>query len=266
MAAMSLRTRPWPAGTPCWADLATPDLEQAKTFYGAVLGWDFVDAGPEYGGYVTAQARDVPAAGMSTPMEGMPAGWMMFFATDDADKTAAAIGEAGGSVLAPAMDVGPLGRMALGADPTGAAFGVWQAKAHLGAGIASEPGGLCWEDLRSTDPEAARPFYGAVFGHAFQELPAAGPDYSTFHFPNDPAPLGGMGGMMGMPPGTPSHWTIYFGVADIDAAVAAAEKHGGTIMASPFETPYGIMSAIEDPAGAYFWAMQTDWSQMPDRD
>jgi predicted enzyme related to lactoylglutathione lyase len=71
--------------------------------------------------------------------------------------------------------------------------------------------------------------------------------------------------MMGMPDGTGSHWTIYFGVADIQAAVAAAEQNGGTIMAPPFETPYGIMSAIQDPGGAYFWAMQTDGSNMPDR-
>jgi uncharacterized protein len=265
MCAMTLRTKPWPAGCPCWADLATPDLEKAKTFYAAVLGWDFVEAGPEYGGYVTARREDVPAAGMSTPMEGMPTGWVMFFASDDADKTVAAVGEAGGSVLAPAMDVGPLGRMALAADPTGAPFGIWQAKEHLGVGIAGEPGGLTWEDLRSTDPAAARPFYGAVFGHTFQALEAAGPDYSTFHFPDDTAPLGGMGGLMGMPESTPSHWTIYFGVEDAHAAAEAAKVNGGQVMAEPFETPYGVMTAIQDPGGAYFWAMQADWSQMPER-
>jgi len=38
---MSTRTSRWPAGVPCWVDLATTDVAAARDFYGAVLGWSF---------------------------------------------------------------------------------------------------------------------------------------------------------------------------------------------------------------------------------
>src|SRR6185503_9143475 len=109
----------------------------------------------------------------------------------------------------PPGDVGPLGRMCIAADPTGAVFGVWQAGQHIGAGIVNEPGGLTWEDLRSTDPDAARAFYKSLFGFRFEALEAAGPDYTPFSQPNEEWPLGGMGGLMGAD-GQPSHWLVYF--------------------------------------------------------
>jgi len=125
--------------------------------------------------------------------------------------------------------------------------------------VVNEPGGMIWEDLRSPAPDAAREFYGAVFGHTFSPLPDDVPDYTTFHTPGQEAPLGGMGGMMGSP-AAPAHWILYFAVADTDASVAAAEAGGGTIVAPAFDTSYGRMAGITDPAGATFWVMQ-DTSQ-----
>jgi predicted enzyme related to lactoylglutathione lyase len=63
----------------------------------------------------------------------------------DADETAAAVAEHGGAILLTPGDVGPLGRMAIATDPTGAVFGVWQAGMHI-AGLVNEPCGLTWED------------------------------------------------------------------------------------------------------------------------
>jgi predicted enzyme related to lactoylglutathione lyase len=65
-----------------------------------------------------------------------------------------------------------------------------------------------------------------------------------------------MGGMMGQPAGTPSHWVAYFAVADVDTAVAAAEQAGGRVLTPPFDTPYGRMAPIADPFGATFMLMQ----------
>ena len=97
-----------------------------------------------------------------------------------------------------------------------------------GIGVYNEPGGLIWEDARLTDPEAGKRFYAEVFGYTYQPVPGAPDDYGTFHLGGDP--LGGMGGMMGLPEGTPSHWVAYFAVADTDAAVAAVEQAGGTVL------------------------------------
>ncbi len=180
----------------------------------------------------------------------------MYLASDDVDGTAAAITAAAGHLLVEPGDVGPLGRMCIAADPTGAVFGVWQHGEHIGASVTGEVGGICWEDLRSTDPDRAVGFYRAVFGLTTEGLEEAGPDYSLFFCEGTDGPQGGMGGMFGEPEGTPSHWIVYFAVPDADAAVAAAVEGGGTSLAPAEDTPYGRMGGLIDPWGALFWVVQ----------
>jgi predicted enzyme related to lactoylglutathione lyase len=263
--AVTIRTMPWPAGVPCWADLSTPDLAAAQAFYGAVLGWDF-DApdGAEYGGYVIAQVRGSAAAGLGPIQQpGMPSAWTLYVASDDVDATAAAITEHGGTLVLQPGQVGTMGSLLVGLDPTGAPFGVWQAGDHIGAGIANEPGGLVWEDLRTPDPDRAASFYSGVFGWETQPLPEGGEDYRMFSLAGTGVPLGGMGGMTGHD--APPHWLVYFGVADLGAATAAVEAGRGTVLLRDFRTSYGRMAAFTDPAGAAFWLVETDGTGSPDR-
>jgi predicted enzyme related to lactoylglutathione lyase len=261
---MSIRTSPWPAGVPCWVDLNVRDVGAARAFYGPVLGWSFQDTGDEYGGYVIAERRGAAAAGIGPQQYDGPSAWTVYFASDDADTTAETITQNSGTLIAPPGDVGPLGRLLIAADPTGAVFGVWQAGEHIGAGLVNEPGGLTWEDLRSPDPTAARTFYGALFGYRTDPVEMAGEDYTTFQLPDESFPLGGIGGMMGAE-SAPAHWIAYFGVADADAAVAAAEHGGGRVVMPAFDTPYGRMAALADPAGAAFQIIVADADNQPDR-
>jgi len=266
MAAMPIRTRKWPAGVPCWADLTVPDVPAAQAFYAAVLGWSFTDTADEYGGYVIGQVDGAAAAGIGpTPQPGIPSAWTLYLASDDVDGTAKKITDAGGTMLLPPGDVGPLGRLCVAADPTGAVFGVWQAGGHIGAELHSEPGGLTWEDLRTPDPDTARAFYTSVFGYETQSLEMAGPGYTTFTLPggDEQAPLGGMGPMFGAPEGTPPHWLLYFGVTDTDAALAAAVAAGGSQPMPAHDVPGGRMGSVMDPFGAVFTVIQTDGSMPP---
>ena len=81
MAAMPIRTRKWPAGVPCWADLTVPDVPAAQAFYAAVLGWSFTDTADEYGGYVIGQVDGAAAAGIGpTPQQGVPSAWTLYLA------------------------------------------------------------------------------------------------------------------------------------------------------------------------------------------
>ncbi len=254
---MARRTSPWPPGVPCWADVTVPDVDAAKDFYGPVVGWTFADTGPEYGGYAIAQVDDAAAAGLGPqPDAGVPPAWTMYFASADVDGTAAAITAGGGQLLLEPGDVGSLGRMCIAADPTGAVFGVWQAGESIGAEVTGEPGGICWEDLRSTEPQRAIGFYTAVFGLTTEGLEEAGPDYSLFFCDGTDGPQGGMGGLVGDPEGTPSHWIVYFAVTDVDAAIATAEERGGRLLAPAEDTPYGRMGPVADPWGAVFWVLQ----------
>ena len=58
---------------------------------------------------------------MKPPMDGMPAVWGIYFATDDTDKTVEIAKSKGATVFQEPTDIPP-GRMAVLADPTGAMF------------------------------------------------------------------------------------------------------------------------------------------------
>ena len=248
---MPIRSDPWPAGTPCWVDLAAADVAASTAFYGAVLGWSFLDSGEEFGHYNICQVNGHAAAAIGPKQDpNQPTVWTVYLASEDTDATAAKVTANGGAVLAEPFDVPGNGRMTVATDPAGAAFGVWQAAGTIGAEIYNEPGGLTWADARLSDPETARAFYTAVFGYHYQTMPGAPGDYMTFHLGE--APLGVMGGMMDPTAGLPSHWVAYFAVADTDAAVAAATGAGGSLQSDPMDTPFGRMAFLTDPDGAVF--------------
>lgn len=182
-----------------------------------------------------------------------PPRWTTYFATDDADPTAAKIAEAGGTVLMAPDDVGPMGRMALALDPTGSVFGLWQAGEHTGVRIYNEPGALVWNEAATGDQKAAREFYAAVFGFTFDDLEGMEDigGYATFSTGGDP--LGGLGGVA---PGAPTGWGTCFSVASTDDAVAVVQRGGGKVRMAAEDTPYGRFAVVEDPWGAPFSVMQ----------
>ena len=51
------------------------------------------------------------------------------------------------------LDVFDAGRMTVAQDPTGAAFGVWQAGTMRGAQLANEAGTFTWNECQTAEPE-----------------------------------------------------------------------------------------------------------------
>jgi len=248
---MLTRTTPWPDGTPCWGDLMVPDQEKAVAFYSSLLGWTVLAGGPETGFYGMAQVsgRSVAGIGQIPPgQEGMPAQWTTYLAVSDMDKTVAAIAEAGGQVVAPPMDVLEEGRMAIAVDPTGATFGLWQAGRHLGTQATVTPGAPAWNECMTGDFEAAKAFYGTVFGYAFTDLSGDGFTYATLDI--DGRPAGGIGGGATRP-----GWVTYFWTDDADGLAARIPGLGGTVVNPPTDTPYGRMVSARDDQGVEFSLM-----------
>ncbi len=242
---MSVRDSPWPAGTPCWVDIAVPDVTAATAFYGEVLGWAFVDSGEQFGHHHIAQVRGlaVAAVGPAVP-GGRPSAWTVYLASDDADATAELVAAHGGTLLSGPMDIAGNGRTAVALDPTGAAFGIWQAAGLSGFAIANEPGGVTWTDARVGDLAAAREFYAAVFGHTFEAV-AGADDYVTFHVDGR-----AVGGLTSVPEDVAPHWLTYFSVADVDAAAATAARSGAAVLMPAEDSDFGRMSILTDPFGA----------------
>jgi predicted enzyme related to lactoylglutathione lyase len=250
---MVTRDTAWPAGTPCWVDLGVCDIGRARAFYGGLFGWDIPEGPPEAGGYSLCEVDGRPVAGIGPkigPAE-MPAAWTTYLASDDADETVSKIKAAGGQVVTEPMDVMDVGRMAVAADPGGAVFGVWQARAHTGAQLANEPGSLAWNENMSRDFDANKAFYRAVFGYDYGDLSSDGFKYATAEL--DGRPVGGIGELdPNLPPEVPANWAAYFGVADVDAAVARAAELGGSVVRPAWDTPYGRMAVLADDQAAVF--------------
>jgi predicted enzyme related to lactoylglutathione lyase len=245
------RDTAWPNGTPCWVDYGAADIDGAKAFYSAVLGWTYTGGEPEYGGYLTCLTKDRGAAGIAPQQDpNDPPRWTTYFASDDVQGTADRVTSAGGTVLVPPMEVGPMGSMLIALDPQGQPFGVWQAGEHTGVRIYNEPGSLVWNEAAFDNPKAARDFYGAVFGFRFDPIEGMD-DYTTFA--TDGESLGGLGAHG---PGAAPGWTTCFSVASTDAAVEAVEAGGGKITLPAQDTPYGRFAVLTDPWDAPFSVMQ----------
>ncbi len=252
---MPTRDTPWPQGSPCWVDLQVDDTTAARAYYSALFGWDVQDAPAEAGGYLMAMLDGRPAAGIGPKPAGqpMPSVWSTYLAVDDADATTATATAAGAMALMPPFDVLDLGRMTFLVDPTGAAFGVWEAKAHAGVGIVNQQGALCWNELHTRNLPAAQAFYAQVFGYEYTPMM---PGYATFALPGTgpEAAVGGLcdDGAMGVPVGAPAHWLTWFQVDDVDATLATAAELGSAVAMGPEDAPVGRMAVIIGAQGEAF--------------
>jgi predicted enzyme related to lactoylglutathione lyase len=189
--------------------------------------------------------------------DGQPPAWTTYISVDDADATAEKVRDAGGNVLAEPMDVMDLGRMAIFADPTGAVFGIWQPGSFSGAELVNEPGTFSWNELNTRDPEAAKAFYGAVFGWEARDMDMGDfGSYTTWRHParsDDDDSIGGLLDMRGrVSDEVPEHWMTYFTVEDRDATLDEAKQRGAEVIFGPMDLPNGRLAILTDPQGAAF--------------
>ena len=255
------------AGTPCWVELSTTDLEAAKKFYGSVLGWKDYSVGPEESGYYTMPERDgKPLAGMMTQMDGekamgVPPHWNTYVCVKSADDAAKKAAGLGAMVVVEPMDVMDVGRMAVFLDPEGAGICVWEPKAHQGAAIVNEPGTFTWSELYTKDPARATTFYTGLFG--WKAHTNDGPMHYTEWKVGGDRSIGGMIEITAEMGPIPPNWLTYFAVADTDKAVEATTKAGGSAMMGPMDIPdVGRFAVLADGQGAVFAVIKTAGSHV----
>lgn len=108
-------------------------------------------------------------------------------------------------------------------------------------------GRFVWRDLLATNVEAARRFYGELFGWTTKEFSGPSP-YFTVH-----AGEKMVGGIMptGKSAASQSYWMSYVSVGDVDACAERATSAGGKIFNGPRDIPgVGRFAIIGDPNGA----------------
>jgi len=244
-----------PDGTPIWFELNARDGTRASAFYAAAIGWT-VDASPaaEHGGYrIATSPAGEGVAGIATPPPDAPSipGWSIYFAVADTDQAAARIRSLGGAIAFGPMDIPGVGRFAIATDPQGVAFLIMKgASPEDSTAFKSIPGQIghgVWIELATPDPDGAIAFYGALFGWTREGAMPMGElgDY-VFLGAGEARP-----GAVMPSHDAPPRWLPYFHVADIDAAVAAAQAQGGALLEGPHPIPGGDFSAhLADPDGS----------------
>lgn len=248
-------------GTFSWADLAAHDPRTAERFYTALFGWTarhdrFGPADDDVYVMLQKEGRDVAALYHMDPTQvaqGIPSAWLSYVAVDDAARAAARARELGGVVISDAFDVMDYGRMALVADPGGALFALWQAGAHVGAGVKDEAGTMCWNELATGDTARAADFYGGLFGWTAEAFGGAEMPYTIFLNGGEQA-----GGMYALTPemDMPPSWTPYFATDDADEAARRAAELGAEVLMGPRDISIGRFALLRDPQGATFYVFR----------
>jgi predicted enzyme related to lactoylglutathione lyase len=287
-------------GVPCWVDLSAPDPQAAIDFYGRLFAWKFEDVmrpssegkyfiargeGPGSSIFDTSRAQrsgDVAAVG-TIPESAAPTGmWNTYFWVDSADEAASRVRDADGGVVVEPFDFMDTCRMAVFTDPEGAAFRVWEAREHKGARLVNDPGAVVFNNLNTRAVDAARSFYGSVFGWQTGTigggadgwtLPGYGDWLEREHHPQLRQQMADAGAPAGFEdvvgsivpiaedqPDTPAHWSVTFATDDADATAARAAELDGRVVVPPFDAPWSTptytirITVIADPQGATFSA------------
>jgi uncharacterized protein len=120
-----------------------------------------------------------------------------------------------------------------------------------GMSFSQEPllGKVVWNDLITEDLDAARRFYGGLFGWKFEDSPLLGQKYVLARAGNVyvaglvPVERRGDGSKL-------SRWVPYVSVDNVDSAVVRAKTGGAKVAVDPREVGIGRVAAIIDPEGA----------------
>ena len=197
-------------------------------------------------------------------------GWNTYIWVDDADEAAAKARDAGGAVVMEPFDVMDAGRMAVLADPEGARSAL-AAEGHKGAKVVNEHGSLNFNGLATRDLERRRgvlrrgvrledarrwPAASDVDAARLRRPPRGdAPRASASRWPRWARPTGSS---MSSPastrsptvtPTTPAHWSVTFGVDDVEATAAKAKELGGEVVSGPFDAPWA-MTVIQGSPGS----------------
>jgi uncharacterized protein len=254
-------------GVPCWVDTWQPDADAAMSFYSQLFGWETEDTMPEGvdGQHYMCRVRGRDVAAIASRPQAAPdvTAWTTYVWVDDVDATVAKVRDAGGSVLVEPFDALDGGRIAVVADPAGAAIGIWQPRAHKGAQLVNEPSAYSMSALMTDDPEGAKSFYGDVFGWGVESF-GMGEDEMAMWLvqgyvggePEQPVRRDVVATMLPATNGErqPPHWNVDFWIADVDAAAVKVEKLGGQVLTPPYDIPgTGLRQGVFiDPQGATF--------------
>jgi hypothetical protein len=247
-------------GKVVWADLVTPNLAGAETFYAGLFGWTFRDLHLGEIDYAVASANGRVIAGLAEVKiaagEQKQSHWLSFIAVRDTDATLRHALLDGATVVRKPVSYAGRGRQAVFAGPDGAAFGVIAATPGDPADFLAKPGEWIWSSLLTPDPDVAVKFYQSLFGYDVFDLPS---DDGLQHVVLSSQDFA-RAGINSLPKDAKhrrAHWLNFVRVIDTTEAAAKAVSLGGRVLVEPrLDRHGGRIALLADPYGAPFGVME----------
>ena len=242
-----------------WQELTTENPSTAVAFYSKVVGWH-AHPNPSHPTYTEFGIGSSHTAGMmgltdDARAAGGRSSWQPYIGVSDVDAAVASAEKLGGKVVNAPQDIEHVGRFATLSDPQGGVFAVFKPS---GGGSGSAPsavvpvGAFAWQELATSDYEAAFEFYGKLFGWQVMHRMDMGPQGTYLIFGADGVQIGGIYKMHAERASKP-YWLPYAEVSSADTAASAATGAGGRLVVGPMDVPGGgRMAQVLDPSGAMF--------------
>jgi predicted enzyme related to lactoylglutathione lyase len=128
------------------------------------------------------------------------------------------------------------------------ALGLFTASTPVSAVDALDAGRFVWHDLMTKDVNAAKRFYGGLFGWQFENTKRGDRPYVIARLGGDP--VAGIVDVSSLPDAAPQ-WISFMAVPDVEKTVALVRFGGGKVLAEPREVASIARAAVvSDPQGA----------------
>jgi uncharacterized protein len=231
-----------------WHEQVSSDPAQAQEFYSQLFGWGTEAFTSGEVDYTMISSGGQAHGGYGRAMEGAPPPhWLSHVRVESLDETIEKAKRAGGELAAGPFDMSEVGRIGIVKDPQGAFVSAYQPAQEMPAA----EGVFVWDELGTTDVDAAQRFYETVFGWTTTEM---GPEYGGYRIFNAAGAENGVAGLMALPDASiPPFWQPYVAVDDPDATTAKAKELGGAVLVEPMDVPeVGRIAVLKDPQGASF--------------
>lgn len=227
-----------------WRDLLTSDVDKAGRFYEQLLGWKME---PLSDGYhlIRFEGRLIGGIARKDDAE-TTAQWIPFMSVADVDRAIGTVEASGSKVYLAPINLPRRGRLALVADPQGAAFGVMNSEGGDPAEHEAPIGDWLWNEIWLEDPDAVLPFYREIAGLTPETRDFDGNSYRFLQ--SDGVPRAGL--VKKPDPNVRDTWVNYVRVADPSAIAERAKALGGTVLMAPRPDVHrGTVAIIADPTG-----------------
>jgi predicted enzyme related to lactoylglutathione lyase len=246
-----------------WLDLETTDLPGAKSFYGALFGWNYRDYRSDGVDYTVALAEGKPVAGMVRRQilndAQARSAWLPFFSVANLPNAFARALEAHAQVRSEPENLPLRGRQARLLDPQGAAFALVMSSS--GDPLDDPPpralGTWGSPSLLARDPGRDAVFYQGLFGYSMLGEPTVR-DFDRIRLSvgaHERATVRRLPGGVNAPH---PQWISFVRVINTADTVRQALNLGGSTILDASRDGDGAVTAIlGDPTGAAFGVAQS---------